>query len=488
MSGAFFREPRRRTVGRRFFAALFCLTVFVISGCTVGPKYVRPTAEVPADFKEAPDWKPAQPGDAASKGKWWEIYHDPQLNSLEDQINVSNQNLKIAQAQFLQARAALKIARSNYFPTAAAGATATRLHQSQNRPLVNTSTIKTYSDYTIPFDASYEADLWGRVRRTVEASRSEAQASAADLANVELSLHAELALDYFGLRGLDAQESLLSSTVVSYEKALELTQNRYQGGLASAVEVAQAQTILETTRALAKDVEVQRASFEHAIAVLIGKPPSALSLPAMPLITPPPSIPPVLPSGLLERRPDIAASERRVQEANAQIGVARAAYFPLLTFSASGGFESAIITTLIQGPSGLWSFGGAAAETIFDAGRRRGVSDQAIAAHEQFVASYRETVLTAFQEVEDSLAALRILEDEARTENAAVTAAEHSLALSINRYKGGVTSYLEVTIAQSAALADEITAVNILTRRMSSSVLLIKAIGGSWNVAQIPHI
>lgn len=470
------------------FALLAGLTALAISGCAVGPKYVRPTAEVPADFKEAPNWKPAKPSDAVSKGKWWEIYQDAQLNALEDQINVSNQNLKIAQAQFLQARAALKISRSNYFPTATGGASATRIHQSQNRPLFNSSTIRTYSDYSLPFDASYEADVWGRVRRTVEASRSEAQASAADLANVELSLHAELALDYFGLRGLDAQEALLSSTVVSYQKALELTQNRYQGGLASAVEVAQAQTILETTRALATDVGVQRAAFEHAIAVLIGKPASAFSLPVVPLTAPPPAIPAVLPSDLLERRPDIAAAERRVQEANAQIGVARAAYYPLLTFSASGGFESAVITTLIQGPSGLWSFGGAAAETIFDAGRRRGVSDQAIATHEEFVASYRETVLTAFQEVEDNLAALRILEAEAETENAAVAAAEHSLALSINRYKGGVTSYLEVTTAQSAALADEVTAVNILTRRITSSVLLIKAIGGGWNVSQIPHV
>lgn len=470
------------------FALLLGLAAIAVSGCTVGPKYVKPTAEVPTDFKEAPNWKPAQPSDAISKGQWWEIYQDPQLNSLEEQINVSNQNLKIAQAQFAQARAALKISRSNYFPTVSASPAAARIHQSENRPLFNTSATKTYSDYVIPFDASYEADVWGRVRRTVEASRSEAQASAADLASVDLSLHAELAVDYFGLRGLDAERALLSSTVVSYEKALELTQNRYHGGLASAVEVAQAQTILETTRALALDVEVQRAAFEHAIAVLVGKPASEFSLPAIPLKVPPPTIPPVLPSDLLERRPDIAAAERRVQEANAQIGVARAAYFPLFSLSASGGFESAVITTLIQGPSGLWSFGGVAMETIFDAGRRRGVSDQAIAAHEQFVANYRETVLTAFQEVEDNLSALRILEEEAKTEDAAVAAAEHSLALSINRYKGGVTSYLEVTTAQSAALSDEVTAVNILTRRMTSSVLLIKAIGGGWNISQIPRV
>jgi NodT family efflux transporter outer membrane factor (OMF) lipoprotein len=473
----------------RPFIPLLCLVVFIISGCTVGPKYVRPTAEVPADYKEAGTWKPAQPSDSISKGKWWEIYQDPQLNSLEDRIAVSNQNLKIAQAQFLEARAALKISRSGLFPTVKGNASAAHLQQSHNRPLFNTSTAKTnYSDYTITADASYEADIWGRVRRTVEASRSEAQASAADLASVDLSLHAELASDYFGLRGLDAQKALLTSTVVSYEKALELTQNRYQGGLASAVEVAQAQTILETTRALAIDVGVERAAFEHAIAVLVGEPPATFRLSVFPLTTPPPSIPPGLPSDLLERRPDIAAAERRVQEANAQIGVARAAYFPMLTLSGTGGFESAAITTLIQGPSGLWSLGGAAVETLFDAGRRRGVSDQAIAAHEQFVASYRETVLSAFQEVEDNLAALRILEEEAKTEEAAVAAAQHSLALSENRYRGGVTSYLEVTVAQSAALSDEVTAVNILTRRMTSSVLLIKAIGGGWNVSQIPRV
>lgn len=467
----------------------FLLAALAAGGCTVGPKYQRPATEVPAAYKDAGNWKPAEPGDAVAKGNWWEVYQDPQLNALEEQIAVSNQNLKIAQAQFLQARAALKVSRSGLFPMVTGGVTAARLHQSQNRPLFNTRTSNTdYSDYTIPFDASYEADVWGRVRRTVEASRAEAQASAADLATVDLSLHAELALDYFSLRGLDAQKALLDSTVVSYEKALDLTQSRYHGGLASAVEVAQAQTILETTRAQAVDVMVQRAAFEHAIAVLIGQPASTYSLPVKPLSTPPPAIPPGLPSDLLERRPDIAAAERRVQEANALIGVARAAYFPLITLSAAGGFESAIITTLIQGPSGLWSFGGAAVETIFDAGRRRGISDEAIAAHEQTVANYRETVLTAFQQVEDNLSALRILEDEAKTEDGAVAAAEHSLALSINRYKGGVTSYLEVTTAQSAALADEVTAVNILTRRMTASVLLVKALGGGWNVSQIPPI
>ncbi len=477
--------PGNRT--ERALGSFFGLTVLFLCGCTVGPKYVQPTTEVPADYKEMGNWKPAEPSDAISKGKWWEVYGDSQLNGLEDQISVSNQNLKAAQAQFTAARAALKISRSDFFPTITVNPLASRLRQSDNAPLRGTGP-STYNDFQLPVDVSYEPDLWGRVRRTVEASRSEAQATAADLANVSLSLHAELALDYFQLRGLDAQKQLLDFTVVSYQKALDLTRTRYSGGLASAVDVAQAQTVLETTRSQATDVSVQRAAFEHAIAVLIGKPASSFSLQPFPLSTPPPPIPAGLPSDLLERRPDISAAERRVQEANAQIGVAKSAYYPLLTLSGAGGFESTTIGTLLQGPSGIWSVGATAAETILDVGRRRGVTDQAIALHEKSVASYRETVLGAFQEVEDNLAALRILQDEAQTEDAAVAAAEHSLSLSITRYKGGIASYLEVTTAQSAALSNEVNALSILTRRMAASVLLVKAIGGGWNVAQIPRV
>lgn len=477
--------PGNRT--ERALGLFFGLTVLFLCGCTVGPKYVQPTTEVPADYKEMGNWKPAEPSDAISKGKWWEVYGDSQLNGLEDQISVSNQNLKAAQAQFTAARAALKISRADFFPTITVNPLASRLRQSDNAPLRGTGP-STYNDFQLPVDVSYEPDLWGRVRRTVEASRSEAQATAADLANVSLSLHAELALDYFQLRGLDAQKQLLDFTVVSYQKALDLTRTRYSGGLASAVDVAQAQTVLETTRSQATDVGVQRAAFEHAIAVLIGKPASSFSLQPFPLSTPPPPIPAGLPSDLLERRPDISAAERRVQEANAQIGVAKSAYYPLLTLSGAGGFESTAIGTLLQGPSGIWSVGATAAETILDVGRRRGVTDQAIALHEKSVASYRETVLGAFQEVEDNLAALRILQDEAQTEDAAVAAAEHSLSLSITRYKGGIASYLEVTTAQSAALSNEVNALSILTRRMAASVLLVKAIGGGWNVAQIPRV
>ena len=344
----------------------------------------------------------------------------------------------------------------------------------------------TYSNFVVPVDISYEADVWGRVRRTVESYREQAQASAADLATVNLSLHADLAIDYFEARSLDAEEQLLNSTVKQYEDALDLTDSRYQGGLSSEVEVQQAKTQLDTTRAEAIDVGVLRAQYEHAIAILIGKPPADLSLPPLPLTAPPPLIPVSMPSELLERRPDIAAAERRVAAANAQIGVAKSAYYPAIGLSAGGGFESTGITTLLNGPSGLWSIGASALGTVFDVGRRRSLTDQARAAYDVQVAAYRESVLTGFQQVEDNLAALRILENEAKVQDEAVTAAQASLDLSNTRYTGGVTSYLEVTVAQSAALQDEVTAVNILGRRMANTVLLIQALGGGWDRSSLP--
>lgn len=470
-----------RLVGALGIAAL------LTSGCTVGPNYVRPSVDAPTAYKETPqNFKEAQPSDQIAKGQWWQIYNDPQLNDLEGQVLVSNQTLKAEQAQFAAARAAIGIARSQSLPSATGGLSATHQSESYNRPL-GTNNLQ-YQDYQLPVDVSYEPDLWGRVRRLVEANRSEAQATAADLANIQLSLQAELASDYFELRGLDAEKQLLDSTVQSYEKALELTQTRYQGGVATAVDVAQAQTQLETTRAENTDVAVNRAAFEHAIAVLVGKPASNFSLPPLSLQTPPPPIPPGVPSDLLERRPDIAAAERRVQEANAQIGVAKSAYYPNVTLSAGGGFESGALGTFLQGASGFWTLAGQASELIFDGGLRRGVNEQSRALYDKSVDSYRQTVLVAFQEVEDNLAALNILQDEAKTEDAAVTAAQRSLDLSTTRYKGGVTNYLEVTTAQSAALTDEVTALNILIRRMNASVLLIKAIGGGWDVSQIPPI
>jgi NodT family efflux transporter outer membrane factor (OMF) lipoprotein len=475
---------------RQFVLAASAFAALAAAGCSVGPKYVKPTAEVPAEFKETPaNFKQAQPNDAIAKGKWWEVYGDTQLNGFEEQINVSNQSLKSAEAQFREARAAVRISRANLYPTVGVTPGVGRTEQSENQPLFRKgSEQRSYNDFIIPFDFSYELDLWGRVRKQVEASRSEAQATAADLANVNLSLHAELAMDYFQMRGLDAQKKLLDSTVESYQKAVDLTNARFKAGIASAVDVAQAETTLETTRAQAADVEVQRAVYEHAIAVLIGRPASTFHIDPLPLDILPPATPPGLPSDLLERRPDISAAERRVQEANANIGVARTAYYPLVTLSGEGGFESTVFTTLLQGPSGLWNLGGQAAQTIFDGGQRRGTNEQARAAYDKTVSDYRQSILVSFQEVEDNLATLRVLEDEAAKEDAAVAAAQHSVQLSMTRYKGGVTNYLEVTTAETQALANEVNALNIRTRRITASVLLVKAIGGGWNTSQIPPV
>jgi NodT family efflux transporter outer membrane factor (OMF) lipoprotein len=444
--------------------------------------------QAPAAYKEAGDWKPAQPNDQNLGGSWWTIFKDPQLDALELQINISNQNLKAAEAQYRQARAALRYSRADYYPTVTAGASATRTRVSTRRPpLSSTFDGITYNDFVLPIDVSYQADVWGRVRKTVESSREQAQASAADLATVNLSMHADLAVDYFQARSFDAQEQLLNSTVTQYEQALELNENRFQGGIGSEVEVEQAKAQLQTTRAAAIDVGVLRAQYEHAVAILIGKPPAEFSLPPLPLNAPPPYIPVNVPSELLERRPDIAAAERRVASANAQIGVAQSAYYPLINLAASGGFESAAISTLINGSSGLWSLGVSAVGTLFDGGRRRSLTDQARAAYDYQVAAYRENVLTGFQQVEDNLAAVRILENEAKVQDEAVVAAKRSLDLSVIRYKGGVTSYLEVITAQSAALADEVTAVNILGRRMANTVLLVQALGGGWERSSLPE-
>jgi len=470
-------------------AAIISLaSVLFLAGCAVGPKYKRPPVEVPTAYKEAGNWKTAQPNELSLRGNWWEIFQDPQLNALEQQVTVSNQNLKVAQAQYTQARALVRYNRADYFPTVGVGASASRTRVSSNRAPVNAiGNGRTNNDFQLPVEMSYEVDAWGRVRKNVESFREQAQASAADLATVNLSVHTQLALLYFQARSLDAQEQLLNSTVQYYEQALQLNVSRFQGGVGSEVEVQQAKTQLETTRAQAIDVGVARAQFEHAVAVLIGKPPASFSLPPLPLRTPPPPIPAGVPSELLERRPDIASAERQMAAANARIGVAKAAYYPLLNLTAAGGFESGAITTLLQGPAGLWSVGATAFQTLFDGGRRRAASDQAIAVYDQTVASYRETVLTGFQQVEDNLAALRILEKEAQTQNEAVLAAQKSLELSIQRYKGGVTSYLEVTVAQSAALADEATAVNILGRRMVAAVQLVQALGGGWDSSSLPQ-
>jgi len=459
----------------------------LLTGCAVGPRYSRPQAPSAPEYKETPpNWKQAQPADQIARGKWWEIFQEPQLNALEEQVNVSNQTLKAALAQFQQARALVRLNRADLYPTVTTGASASRNRLSLNSPLTGTQT--NYTNLVLPADLTYEADVFGRVRRTVEAARANAQASAADLESVSLSLHAELASDYFQLRTFDAEEQLLNDNVTAFEKALELTQNRYKGGVASAVDVAQAQTQLETTRAQAIDVMVERQQFEHAIAALIGQPASSFSIPASPWNMPPPAIPPGLPSDLLERRPDVASAERHIAAANAQIGVARAAYFPQITLNATAGFESGSISKWLDGPSGFAAAGISALVTAFDVGRRRAGVEQAQAVYDQTVASYRQTVLTAFQEVEDNLAALRILEDESKTQAGAVNAAQHSLQLSNNRYKGGVVTYLEVITAQSTALNNQRVAVDILRRRMNATVLLIKALGGGWNASSLPAV
>ncbi|HWY71910.1 MAG TPA: efflux transporter outer membrane subunit [Terriglobales bacterium] len=483
------RDKRPGIQIRNLSLGSICIaTAILFSGCAVGPKYQRPPVDVPPAYKEVGNWKAAEPSEQKLGGNWWEIFQDPQLNALEEQVNVSNQNLKIAQAQYTQARALLRYNRADYFPTITAAPSVTRGRVSSNRPAQSAiSNGKTTTDIQLPLELSYEIDAWGRVRNNVASFRAEAQASAADLATVNLSMHAQLALFYFQARSLDAQEQLLNSTVAQYEQALRLNEDRFRGGVGSEVEVEQARTQLETTRAQAIDVGVLRAQFEHAVAILIGKPPASFSLPPLPLRTPPPAIPAGMPSELLERRPDIASAERLVAAANARIGVAKAAYYPLLNLVAAGGFESGSITTLLSGPSALWAVGPSALYTIFDGGRRHAASDQAIAAHDQTVASYRETVLTSFQQVEDNLAALRILEKEAETQHVAVVAAQKSLDLSVQRYNGGVTSYLEVTVAQSAALADEVTAVNILGRRMVAAVQLVQALGGGWDSSSLPQ-
>jgi NodT family efflux transporter outer membrane factor (OMF) lipoprotein len=459
----------------------------LFTGCAVGPKYRTPSLPTPPAYKEIGNWKTAQPNDNNLGGNWWEIFQDSELNALEQQINVSNQNLKAAVAQYQQSRAALRYVRADYYPTVTASPSATRERFSNNRPPASSGFDGlTFNDFVLPLNLSYQVNAWGRVSRNVESFREQAQASAGDLAVVSLSMHAALAVDYFAARTLDAEEKLLQDTVTQYQQAFQLNQDRYEGGLASEVEVEQARTILETTRAQMIDVGVARAQFEHATAVLLGKAPADFTLPPLPLTAPPPPIPVGIPSELLERRPDIAAAERRVASANAQVGLAKAAYYPLVNILGTGGFESGTITTLLQGPSALWSVGASAAVTVFDVGRRRAFNDQAKAAYDSSVAFYRETVLSSFQQVEDNLAALRVLEQEAGVQETAVQAAQRSLDLSNTRYEGGVTSYLEVITAQNAALSDEVTAVNILGRRMASAVLLMEALGGGWNRSGLP--
>lgn len=482
----------------RHLAFVTLSSVLLLGGCMVGPKYVKPTVPMapgfkeppPESFKESDGWKPAQPGDQTLRGKWWEIFNDPHLNALEEELTVSNLNLKVAESRFRQARAIIQFNRSAEFPTISTSPSIVNKRESANQPYFPASQVNNGTGaFTLPFDLSYEVDLWGRVRRTVSASREEAQASAADLQTANLSLHSELAVDYFELRSADAQKQLLDDTVKAYTYALQLTQNRFVGGAAPKSDVAQAQTQVDGARVQDTDVTVRRAQYEHAIATLIGKPPAEFSIPFAPQ-TPVqfPVIPVGLPASLLERRPDIAAGERRVAEANDQIGIARTAFYPSLILGASGGFTGTSIVNWFNWPSRMWAVGPQLSQTIFDAGRRRAVSESATANYDGTVASYRQTTLTAFQEVEDNLAALHILETEAQQQQESTVSASESLQLFTNRYEGGVDNYLQVITAQTVLLTNQRNDIDIMRRRIDASVLLVKAIGGGWDTTQLPKL
>jgi NodT family efflux transporter outer membrane factor (OMF) lipoprotein len=461
------------------------LTLFM-SGCMIGPKYSRPAAPAPAAYREAPPegWKEAQPDDGKIKGKWWEIYNEPDLNALEEQVSISNQNVLAAEAQFRAARDAVRIARANLFPTVGASPSITN-SRSPVTTTVPSGSSWIHSVYDLPVDFSYQADIWGSIRRSVAASAATAQASAAQLENARLTYQAELAQDYFQMRTTRSDEELLTTTVKSYRDFLELTQNRFTAGVASGADVAQAETQLYGTQSQLIDLEVARSQYEHAISILTGKAPEPI--PSSPLdAKAPPQIPLGVPSTLLERRPDIAASERQMAASNEQIGIAQVAYYPTVNLTAAGGFTSSSFTQWLTWPSRFWTVGASAAETLFDAGKRRAQVSQAQNLYEVTVANYRQTVLTAFQQVEDSLAALRVLEKEAKAEADTVDAANRALDISVAQYKAGTNSYLQVITSQTAALQAQRTALDLLGRRMTTSVVLIEALGGGWDASSLP--
>jgi NodT family efflux transporter outer membrane factor (OMF) lipoprotein len=503
-----------RTNHRRRTSLLVAATLTLASaGCVVGPKYARPNPPTAPAFKEAElpapastatadlppaqpgagaDWKQGTPSDAALKGPWWDDYRDPQLSDLEVQVDQANQSLKAAAANFQAARAQIQYNKANQAPTISIGPTIGTVRDSANQPYFNGSLANNgEGNFNLPIDLNYEVDLWGRIRRSITAAREDAQASAADLQNARLSLQAELAVDYFEVRAADAQLKLVHDTIEAYQQAYDLTNDRFTGGAAPQSDVAQARTQLDTAKVLATDLMVARAQYEHAIAVLIGKPPATFTLAPTPInLNAPqlPQVPGVLPSQLLERRPDIAASERRMASANEQIGIADAAFYPTLDIGAQGGFLGTSALNWFTWPSRFWAVGPTLSETIYDRGRRRAVSNTAIANYDQTVANYRQTTLTAFQQVEDNLAALRILATEAQQQHATTDSAEQSLDLFNIRYQGGVDTYLQVITWQTAALDNERNDIDIMRRRLEASVLLYKALGGGWTTAQLPKV
>ncbi len=457
-----------------------------LAGCAVGPDYVRPQIEAPAQYKELQGWRQAEPRDALPRGSWWTMFGDRELDALMARVDLSNQTLRAAEARFRQSRALADQARAALFPALSANASATR---SKSPSLSNQPSfaLGAVNNYNVALNTSWELDVWGRVRRSVEAGEADWQASAADLEAARLSAYAALAQNYFALHVADATRQVLEDTVAAYERTLELTRNRYAAGVAARVDVVQAEVQWKSAQAQLVDVGVERAQLEHAIALLVGEAPAAFSIERAPFAASMPTIPVGLPSELLERRPDIAAAERSAAAANARIGVAQAAFFPTVTLSGAAGFRSTSAADLLTTPSRFWSLGGALAQAVFDAGLREAQKAQAIAVYDEDAATYRQTVLTAFQEVEDNLAALRILEEEARLQDEVVLAARHALELTTNQYTAGIVSYLNVISAQTTLLSNERTAASLLGRRLNASVALVKASGGGWSAESLPR-
>lgn len=464
-------------------ASVALAAMLALGGCSLSPRYQRPSVpSPPPSYKELGEWKVAAPSDGSPRGPWWTIFHDGELDQLESQVAGANQSLRAALARLDQARASARIARAAWLPTFTAEASATRSQISLNGPTYAPGRPTIGNVYTVEGDLSYELDLFGRIRSNVAGARASEQASAGDAAALDVSVHAELAMDYFTLRSLDLQQRLLDHTVADYERALKLTENLYHGGAAALADVQQAQAQLETARTQAEDTRLRRAQTEHAIAVLIGREASDFTLAARTddAELPVPAVAPGLPSQLLERRPDVAAAERRVAAANAAIGVARAAYFPVFTLNGTAGYLSTATANWLRAPSEVWSIGPQGLLTLFDAGARVARSAAAHAAYDEQVADYRNAVLVAFRDVEDSLAALRQLQLESVSQAAAVSATQGALDQANLRYKGGIVSYLEVVSSENAALAARLAAVDIGLRRTLATVLLVKALGGDW--------
>ncbi len=472
--------PVRPTNHWKLVAKLIAMTpaMLLLASCAVGPDYKRPDAPTSTAFKEQGDWKTAAPNDQSPRGKWWEVFQDKLLNDLMEQIDVSNQTLKASEAKYRQALALTDGTRAGLFPTLSVSESSTRSRTSQSRSVTGQNAVA--NSHSLTGSASWEIDLWGSIRRQIEVNDTSAQASQSDLESARLSLQTQLATNYFQLRVTDAQKKMYDETITAYDRSLTLTRNRYNQGIAGKVDVVQAETQLKSAQAQAIDLGAQRAQVEHAIAVLIGKPPSAFSLPTTVWNGVLPKFPVGLPSTLLERRPDIAAAERRAASANAQIGVARAAFFPALNLTGSDGYSSPLWQRLVSSPNQLWSLGASLSLSVIDFGRRSATSNQAIAGYDQAVANYRATVLGAFQDVEDNLASLRVLEAEAKVQDEAVRAARESVDLTTNQYKAGIVSYLNVVTVQTSLLTNERTSVGLLGRQLASTIGLIKALGGAW--------